>query len=114
MHRSPRPFARASATFCAAALALAMASSEAAGPVAHVVTIDGFAFHPPVLTVKQGETVEWRNTDPLPHTVTAKDGGPDSPDIAANGTYRYTAKKKGRFPYICTLHPIMKGELVVE
>jgi len=114
MRRSPRRLARASAAFCAAAFALAMATSEAAGPVIHTVTIDGFAFHPPVLTVKQGETVEWRNTDPLPHTVTAKDGGLDSHDIAANGTYRYTAKKKGRFPYICTLHPIMKGELIVE
>ena len=102
------------ATLVAGALAFVVASSGAAAATVHTVTIDGFAFQPPVLTVKQGETVEWRNTDPLPHTVTAKDGGPDSHDIAANGTYRYTAKKKGRFPYICTLHPIMKGELIVE
>jgi plastocyanin len=114
MRRSPRPLARASATFCVAALALAVASSEAAGPVVHTVTIDGFAFLPPVLTVKQGETVEWRNTDPVPHTATGKEGGLDSGDISANGSYRFTAKKKGRFAYICTLHPIMKGELVVE
>lgn len=106
--------ARALATGCLVALALAATGSEAAGSVAHIVTIDGFAFHPPVVTVKQGETVEWRNTDPVPHTATAKDGGFDSRDIAANGTYRFTAKKKGRFAYICTLHPIMKGELVVE
>jgi plastocyanin len=114
MRRSPSPFVRASATFCVAALALAVASSEVAGPVAHLVTIDGFAFHPPILTVKQGETVEWRNTDPVPHTATGKEGGLDSGDISANGTYRFTAKKKGRFAYICTLHPIMKGELIVE
>jgi plastocyanin len=114
MRRSPRRLARASAAVCAAAFALAMATSEAAGPVAHTVTIDGFAFLPPVLTVKQGETVEWRNTDPVPHTATGKEGGLDSGAIPANGTYRYTAKKKGRFPYMCTLHPIMKGELVVD
>ena len=114
MRRSPRQLARASAAFCAAAFALAMATSEAAGPVIHTVTIDGFAFKPASIVVKEGDSVEWRNTDPVPHTVTAKDAGLDSGEIAANGHYRFTAKKKGRFAYICTLHPIMKGELVVE
>lgn len=111
---SSRPGVRALAVYCIVALALAVTGSEAAAPAAHVVKIDGFAFLPPTLTVKQGETVEWRNTDPVPHTVTGKEGGLDSPEIPANGTYRYTAKKKGHFAYICTLHPIMKGELVVE
>ena len=94
-----------------AALVLAAAS---AAPAAQTVAIDGFAFKPPVVTVRQGETVEWRNTDPVPHTATAKDAGLDSGEIAANGTWRFTAKKKGRFGYVCTLHPIMRGELVVE
>jgi plastocyanin len=99
---------------CALALALAPAGSEAAGGAVHTVTIDGFAFKPPSITVKQGDTVEWRNTDPVPHTATAKDAGLDSKDIAAGASYRFIAKKKGRFDYICTFHPIMKGELVVE
>jgi plastocyanin len=106
--------ARAVATLCAAALALVVTNVEAAGGTVHTVTIDGFAFKPPSVTVKQGDTVEWRNSDPVPHTATAKDAGLDSGDIAANGRYRFVAKKKGRFAYICTLHPIMKGELVVE
>jgi plastocyanin len=102
------------ASFCAIALALAVTGSEAANGTVHAVTIDGFAFHPPSITVKQGDTIVWRNTDPVPHTATAKDAGLDSSDIAANGSYRFTASKKGRYTYICTLHPIMKGELVVE
>jgi plastocyanin len=105
--------ARALATLCVIALALVATGSEAAGTV-HKVTIDGFAFHPPSLTIKQGDTVEWHNTDPVPHTATAKDAGLDSGDIAPNATYRFTAKKKGRFAYLCTLHTIMKGELMVE
>jgi plastocyanin len=106
--------ARALATLCAVALALVTTGSEAAGGTVHKVTIDGFAFHPPSLTIKQGDTVEWHNTDPMPHTATAKDAGLDSGDIAPNATYRFTAKKKGRFAYLCTLHTIMKGELIVE
>jgi plastocyanin len=67
-----------------------------------------------VITVKAGDVVEWRNSDPLPHTATATQAGLDSGDIAAGGTFRFTAKKKGRFDYLCTLHPTMKGTLVVE
>jgi plastocyanin len=106
--------ARALATLCVVALALAATRTEAAGATVHQVTIDGFGFHPPSLMVKQGDTVEWHNTDPVPHTATGKDAGLDSGDIAASGTYRFTAKKKGRFAYLCTLHTIMKGELIVE
>jgi plastocyanin len=101
-------------TLLAGALAFLVANAEAAGAAVHSVTIDGFAFKPPTITVKQGDTIEWRNSDPVPHTATAKDAGLDSGEIPANGRYRFTAKKKGRFAYLCTLHPIMKGELVVE
>ena len=64
--------------------------------------------------MNHGDTLEWRNNDPLPHTVTAKDAGLDSGEIAAHGTFRFTAKTRGRFDYICTLHPTMKGELIVR
>ena len=101
------------ASLFAGALALVVASAAAAATV-HTVTIDGFAFKPSTIVVKQGDTVEWKNTDPVPHTATAKDAGLDSGAIAAGGSYRFVAKKKGRFAYDCTFHPIMKGELVVE
>ena len=38
----------------------------------------------------------------------------DSGEIAPGKTWKYTAKKPGKFPYVCTLHPTMKGTLVVE
>lgn len=109
-----RDAARALLTLCAGALALVVTAGEAAGGTVHTVTIDSFGFKPPSVTVQQGDTVEWRNTDPVPHTATGKEAGLDSGDIPANGSYRFVARKKGRFAYICTLHPIMKGELVVE
>jgi plastocyanin len=99
--------------FAPAALLIADASAQPRSQP-HVVTIDGFAFKPPLTTVKQGDTVEWHNTDPLPHTATAKEAGLDSGSIAAGATYRFVAKKKGRFDYTCTFHPVMKGVLVVE
>ena len=100
-----------------ASLALVAAALVAAGD-GHAadasVTIDGFAFKPDVVTVRAGATIVWRNTDPVPHTATAKDAGLDSDEIPANGSYRFVARKKGRFTYICTLHPVMRGTLIVE
>jgi plastocyanin len=94
--------------------ALAIAGAAVAAPVVHVVAIDGFEFKPAVVTVKQGDIVEWQNRDPLPHTATAKVAKLDSGEIATGARFRFTAGAKGRIDYICTLHPTMKGTVVVE
>ena len=95
-------------TTAGAAVAPAHAATE------HTVTIEGFEFRPGLETVKVGDTVIWRNADLVPHTVSAKDAGLDSPPVASGATFRFTATRKGRFDYICTLHPTMKATLVVE
>lgn len=92
----------------------ALTTAVLAAPVVHTVTIEGFEFRPAVVAVKQGDVVEWRNKDILPHTATARPAGFDSRQIAAGASFRFTAKTKGRFDYICTLHPTMKGTLTVE
>jgi plastocyanin len=75
--------------------------------------MDGVAYQPATITVKRGATVSFVNKDPYPHSVTSA-GHFDSKDIAPGKTWKYTAKKAGRFDYLCTLHPNMKGTLVVE
>ena len=107
-------FERVRRTMLALVVTLGVSGSLRAAPVVHTVTIDGFEFRPAVVTVHVGDVVEWRNSDPVPHTATAKDAVLDSPEIAAGSTFRFTAGKKGRFDYICTLHPTMKGTLVVD
>jgi plastocyanin len=90
------------------------ASGVAAGPAAkHTVAIEGTSYKPETITVKKGESVTWVNKDPFPHTVTAA-GKFDSKSIAANGKWTYRTTKTGEFPYICTLHPNMKGTIRVE
>ena len=105
---------RCAALVCALTLLWIDAPANAAEKNAtHTVVIEGVSYHPESLTVKRGETVVWINKDPFPHTVTAK-GAFDSRDIAANASWRYTARKPGNYDYICTLHPNMKGTLRVE
>jgi plastocyanin len=79
------------------------------------VLIDQFLFKPQLLTVHVGETVEWKNAGTVPHTATSTDGKTfDSSSIASGGTWHFKAVKKGTFNYVCSLHPNMKGRLVVR
>jgi len=79
----------------------------------HVVTIDAFEFKPTELTARKDDVVEWRNADPVPHTATGH-GAFDSGAIAPGKTWQFTASAKGRFDYVCSFHPTMKGTLTVS
>jgi len=117
--RSASP--RAAVALAAAALAFVGAGAVGVGSAAaadrpgstHEVVIQGFKFIPETLKVKRGDVVVWTNKDPLPHTATAP-GVFDSKSIDEGKSWRYTAKRAGDFPYVCTLHSNMKGVLQVE
>jgi plastocyanin len=96
---------------CAAALVAA--GAHAAGTT-HAVRIEGMKFIPERLEVAAGDTVVWTNKDFLPHSVTAREERVESGDLAPNKSWRFVAHKKGEMPYICRLHPVMKGVLVVR
>ena len=85
-----------------------------AGPQAHAVSMEAVRFSPAQLKVRVGDTIEWRNADPFPHNATARDGSFGSVDIGPGQSWHFKARRRGRFPYACTLHPGMEAELVVE
>jgi plastocyanin len=78
------------------------------------VTISGFLFSPATITVKKGTTVTWINNDSVGHTVTADSGvGPASGLLNNGDSYNYTFDATGTYPYHCSVHPSMKGTVVV-
>ena len=87
--------------------------AAADSPHTHQVAIQGLLYVPETLTVRPGDVVVWTNKDPFPHTATAA-GAFDSGSIAPGKSWRFTAKKAGTYPYLCTLHTTMKGTLRVE
>ena len=89
------------------------AGAHAAGK-SHTVRMEGIKFIPERLEVNAGDTVTWTNKDLVPHTVTAKKLSVESGDIAPSKTWTFTARQKGEIDYICRLHPIMKGVLIVK
>ena len=78
-------------------------------------------YEPPTLTVPTGTTVTWKNADSTLHTVTsgsAESGVSgtefDSSYMTGGKTFQHTFSSAGTFDYYCTLHPFMKGQVVVN
>jgi plastocyanin len=89
-------------------------ADERTEPKTHTVAIENMRFQPDSLTVARGDTVVWVNKDLVPHTATSKDGVFDSKTIQAETTWRFTARQKGEFAYVCTFHPTMTATLRVR
>ncbi len=83
------------------------------------MTIDmrNVQFLPQRARVKAGETVLWKNSDTMAHTVTKQGGpGPESGSgtIAPGGTFAHTFKQPGKIDYLCTIHPNQTGVLILK
>ena len=106
------------AALVALMLAGLMGGSAAAGETASAsktktVKIVSFAFKPPTLTVGRGSKVAFSNTSSVTHTATRKgdfNTGPIKPGRSA--TVRFG--QKGTFAYHCSIHPSMRGKIVVN
>src|SRR5260370_16573976 len=86
----------------------------AAGPTSAEVKIDNFAFTPATLTVAVGTQVTWTNRDDIPHTVVTDDKTIKSKVLDTDEKFTFTFDKPGTYAYFCSLHPKMKGTVVVQ
>ena len=78
------------------------------------VTIDNFSFRPQTLTVAVGTTVTWTNRDDIPHTVVSDNGVFKSKARDTDEKFSYTFDQAGTYPYHCSIHPKMTGQVVVH
>jgi plastocyanin len=78
------------------------------------ITISGFKFDPDTVTVTIGTTVTWTNQDTTAHTVVADDGSWKSDSLAKGANFSFTFDKAGTYTYICSIHPTMKGTVIVK
>jgi plastocyanin len=85
-------------------------------PKTHTIIVDAASFSPSALTVAAGDSIVWVNRDILAHTATTTDTkkpGFDSKIIQPGKSWKYTAKRRGEFPYTCAFHP-MNGTITVK
>jgi plastocyanin len=121
-------------------LALALVACGLSGPahrqppppqVAQTVTMGFTNFSPATVTIRSGQTVQWRNTSPIGHTVTADPARAADPanvelpagatpihsgDIPAGEVWSYTFTAPGTYRYVCLPHERqgMIGTVVVQ
>ncbi len=74
---------------------------------------------PSLVVIEKGKQVTWVNEDSAFHSITS--GYYDTPtDLFDSGhldpfeSYTLTFDETGTYDYFCTLHPWMKGQVIVE
>ena len=84
------------------------------------VAMRNIAFEPADITVKKGGKVTWTNEESAEHDVT-KTGGPGPrftsgrPGGMSKGDrFTHVFTMPGKFSYVCTVHPNMKGTVTVR
>jgi plastocyanin len=78
---------------------------------ANTIIIKSFIFNPGTLTVKKGTKVSWINQDAMAHKIQA--GNFMSSDLNKGDKFTFTFDTQGEYNYICSIHPSMKGKIVV-
>ena len=78
------------------------------------IKIDNFSFIPEVVIVKAGATVTWVNRDDVPHTVVSTTKEFSSKVLDTDDRYGRTFAQPGTYEYYCSVHPHMKGKVIVQ
>ena len=100
-------------------IAIAMAAcapQEAADPVAadHVDLPPSYRFEPEAITVSDGTTVTWTNSDNFTHNVRLLDDGGQELILAPGESVSFTFTGPGTHRYDCSFHPNdMQGVVIV-
>jgi len=80
----------------------------------NAVTIQNFAYSPATITVKAGDSITWTNQDSVGHSATADDNSFDTGVLPQGQSKSITFSKAGTYTYHCSVHPTMKGTVVVQ
>lgn len=79
------------------------------------VNITNFLFGPLRLIAEVGRAITWTNTDDSPHQITVTGKNELRTAVLLKGqSASLTFREPGVYPYICGLHPNMKGEIEVK
>jgi hypothetical protein len=85
----------------------------AAAAMSILVSMGSGSFAPAQLDVLVGDNVAWRNNSTRTHNVKFETEGFNSGRIAPRGAANHPFAVEGVYPYICTIHDGMRGEIGV-
>ena len=87
-------------------------AAPATGDADVTVVVGNMAFSPTTVEITAGDSVAWVWKDDTEHDVAFADG--PASRTQRSGTWQRTFDRPGRFDYVCTLHPRMRGTVVVR
>jgi plastocyanin len=96
----------------AGSLALMLAAPASSANTAVQIKRTGFV--PATVTINQDDSVTWTNTDTIDHQVVANGGSFASPILKPGKKYTRTFRNGGTFRYHDSLHPSLRGTVVVR
>ena len=97
----------------AATVALLLAAPAGARAETTTITMPGKFFDPPRSTMVAGDIVLFRNSDLVTHDVRIAAGPFDSGPMSRFSSWSQQIDQPGGYPFVCTLHAFMSGNLDV-
>ena len=82
-------------------------------PLEASVSISGMSFTNETVVLAVGGTVRWVQNDAAPHDVVS-DGNFASSVLNAGDTFSHTFTEPGTYTYYCSIHPSMRGTVIVQ
>ena len=92
------------------------ASAPARSAQIRTVRIHDIGFHPSRPVIHRGGSVRWKFVDPeVSHNVTSRGRTRfRSSPTRLTGSHRVRFTRRGTYRYVCTIHPSMRGSVVVR
>ena len=100
--------------FTALASTPGLAEDQQDAAASPVVSIDHNTFIPSEITVAPGTIVTWVNNEAMPHTVVDLNKGFRSKTLVKDAKFSFTFTTAGDYSYLCSIHPNMKGKVIVK
>ena len=87
-------------------------SDDHAEDIGAVVQVIDNAYAPEIVTVSVGQAVHWVWESRDRHDVVGDDGTFVS-ELVREGDYKHIFTEAGEYPYVCSIHPEMRGTVIV-
>ena len=97
-----------------AVVALMLLLAAPASAATSAVQIKSTGFAPATVSINEGDSVKWTNTDTKNHQVVANDGSFASGILAPGKSYSHAFGVGGTFRYHDGLHPTLRGTVNVK
>ncbi len=87
-------------------------STDFSPATTQAIVIGDDNFSPSVVQVKVGDTVTWKNSSAIQHSI--RSDSFSSGNLRTNDTFSYQFPTAGTFDYTCGIHPEMTGQVIVR